>query len=133
MTEVWNDGMEKPTASPVAALRFVAETILALGILVRATVHTVLVSRDVVEGDKEGPMEVTYRLGTGFAVKSPDVPTPRELEMRLLSMAVGFMVAGVWVGRMDFGDPLVAIAAANWGYLTADPLWFAAERLSERI
>jgi hypothetical protein len=116
----WFTDTHDPRDGVVPATLFVAETALALGLVVRVTAHTVASGIRHPDGH---PYDVDYGLRLGWQVRNPQPPWSDQLATAAL---VGSATAAWAVSTMPRLTPvpgLVAILAANLAVIVGDPVW----------
>jgi hypothetical protein len=129
------DAADEKTAGDYA--RDLVETCLAIGLWFRLTSHVLLFR--ILAGE-DVPMRVAYGLTAGPQASFADQAlTPRQgFEIRLYSAGIWAILGlGLYIGQNGFqpgANPvLVALVAANWLFLVADPVMGVAWRLASQV
>jgi hypothetical protein len=102
------------------AVRFVAESLLAIGISLRVASH--VIGAGYLYGQ---PEEVDTGLQAGFAVSKPTLETEEQLQVAGVSAGCigmgGAMMAGF--AAWSWSPALLGLLAANLLYAAGDPVW----------
>jgi len=130
MDELWIG--EYDPRSPGGVVRFLAESVLALGLILRGAchVHGVFWYHRDRDGDAAAEMDARYRL-VRFSVERPAVSARQELIIRLATAWLGTVIAlslAEFVGA-GLQNPLAALfVIGNYGVLALDPVWWALQK-----
>lgn len=136
-TGEWFGDAPDPREGPGPALRFVVESVLIVGLALRTTAHllthTVGHYRD--PEDVPHPLDVTWGLGLGPAIRDPVLTAREDLHCRYGAFAFGVLCVPLFSSGtyFDWTPALGALAAANGAVLVADPLLWVGHQLRRRI
>jgi hypothetical protein len=125
----WFADAPDPRDGPVAATRFVVESVLILGLAVRGTAHVLthsVLHHDSPE-DVPHPLDVTFGLRLGNAVREPALTARQDLHCRYGSFAFAVLVVPLFASSTYFSwtPATAAFFLANAALLVGDPLWWA--------
>jgi hypothetical protein len=121
----WFTHTHDPRGGIVPATLFVAETALALGLLIRVVAHTVASGIRHPDGH---PYDVRYGLGLGWHVRDPQPPWSDQLATAALVGCATAAWAVSAIPRLTVVPGLVAILAANLAVIVGDPVWLLLDR-----
>jgi hypothetical protein len=133
----WFADAPDPRDGPVAAARFLVESVLILGLAVRGTAH-VLVHTALHYPDPDAvphPLDVTYGLRLGNAIREPALTARQDLHCRYGSFAFAVLVVPMFESSTYFSwtAATAALFVANGLVLVGDPVFWLVHHARRRI
>lgn len=125
----WFTHTHDPRDGSRETVLFAAETLLAIGLLLRVVAHVVASGTRHPDGH---PYDVDYGLRLGWQVREPQPPWSDQFATAVLvSAAVGSWA--VWtVPGLRLMPGLLAVLGANLAVVAGDPLWLLLDQSRNR-